>query len=165
MTNHVLCKPKKALLLCKSDDRLETSAYICKYICLNIHLFSKWPNSTNDQLLDVRSPECSWCVSCDSTVKTGVWNLQSHYSFNTQTKVEHNRWPQKTSHRDQFSHYHLEIEGVKWQMFESALVCPHKSPLTTPNQLKTWHTCWKPSLKWLWSSGWQNSKTSFPSRS
>lgn len=146
----------------KSNDRLETSAYISKYICLNIHPFLKWPNSTNEQLLDVRYPECSWCLSCDNRcLEPSV----SYYSFNTQRKVEHNRWPQKTSHRDPFSHHHLEIEGVKWQMFKCALVCPHKSPLTTPNQLKTWHTCWKPSLKWLWSSGWQNSKTSFPSRS
>lgn len=27
------------------------------------------------------------------------------------------------------------------------------------------HTCWKLSLKWLWSSGWQNSWMSFPNRS
>lgn len=27
------------------------------------------------------------------------------------------------------------------------------------------HTCWKLSLKWLWSSWWQNSRISFPSRS
>jgi len=40
-----------------------------------------------------------------------------------------------------------------------------KEVFRSKEPLQSRPTCWKLSLRWLWSSGWQNSRISFPSKS